>query len=105
MLFLLTLSYKLKNNEGNNENQHPDLMTSKLCVEPSHTISLPSHISLYWLAGMATRFVTIPVLQVAPPVYFGLAPKDITDSLTDSSLNLVTPRLACKQGNNACHLG
>ena len=68
MLFLLTLSYKLKNNEGNNENQDSDLMMSKLCVEPSHTISSPFHISLYWLADLATRFVTIPVLQVAPYV-------------------------------------
>ena len=36
----LPLSYKLKNSEGNNENEHSDLMMSKLCVEPSHTMIL-----------------------------------------------------------------
>ena len=34
------LSYKLKNSEGDDENQDSDLMMSKLCVEPSHTIIL-----------------------------------------------------------------
>ena len=49
MLSILSLFYKLNNNEGDDQNEHSDLMMSKLCVEPSHTISSPFYISLYWL--------------------------------------------------------
>ena len=34
------LSYKLKNSEGDDENQDSDLMMSKLCIEPSHNMIL-----------------------------------------------------------------
>ena len=50
MLFILSLFYKLNNNDGDDQSEHSDLMMGKLCISgPSHTISAPFYIILYWL--------------------------------------------------------
>ena len=50
MLSILSLFYKLNNNDGDDQSEHSDLMMGKLCISgPSHTISAPFYIILYWL--------------------------------------------------------